>query len=438
MPETPDSQNQAKDSPQKQVEAADAQPKLNSTDVNTPADQKGATAAEQAHIQATNEKHLPSISIDGTEKATTTNFDGATEVIKDANGQEKDVPLGKLDAGDHTVKLKNGREFLIHVPQNDGKTELPVMFVFSGSAHGQWNIKDFAPESGFSRLAEGTKDDPDHKFIAVYPLPEKHKLGIGAPEEAYAWNAPGSLISDADRKNAGYDDTDYVKSIADLMPKIANVDASHKDWGAVGFSQGGVFLNYLASKEANLFPTMGLVGSSMQMDYNYDIKPGNAQNVDIVNLRGDSSTFPFRTWGGQGFQFQTSRLLRHILPETMMDRIDSLDPIHNENQDPMRQEEAYEKHLGHYKTTSLDLATPIESSSKDKTTVYTSTDIAAGDENGPRTLTITDLATAQHSYPEPDPSGARTNAQPKYTEYDTSEAIVKMFNNYNDRVRKQK
>ncbi len=180
-------------------------------------------------------------------------MDGAHEVVKDAAGNDKLVPLGKLEPGDHTIALKDGREFMMHVPPNDGKEKLPVMFMFSGSGEGQWNIKDFVPESGMNAKA----DDPNNKFIAVYPLPERHLLGTGFDKTAYGWNVldknGGVLIDKADSANAGYDDMAYVKDIAKLIPQVANVDATHKDWAGVGFSQGGVFLNYLASNVPDLF-----------------------------------------------------------------------------------------------------------------------------------------------------------------------------------------
>lgn len=247
------------------------------------------------------------------------------------------------------------------------------------------------------------------------------------------------MIKDADRKQAGYDDTDYVKSIVNMLPQLAKVDATHKDWGAVGWSQGAAFLNSLVSREANLFPTLGLVGGTMQNDFKYDIKPGNGENVDIVQLHGDKTTLPFPEWASEAWKYKASEALRHIVGESVLDRIDDLEAIQNQNQNPRRQEEVYEALLGHYKKESQTLATPAAAGDadkgkdkhkdKDRVTVFKSTD-----PGNDRTVVVTDLAEAQHSYPEPDPSGARTNATLKYTEFDTTAQIVALFNSYNDKV----
>jgi poly(3-hydroxybutyrate) depolymerase len=107
----------------------------------------------------------------------------ALEVITDKSGHTTDQAISKLSSGDHTIQLPGGRQFMVHVPENDGKTPLPVMMVFSGSAHIKYDPKDFAAETGMSKAA----DDPQHKFIAVYALPKEHLLGTDSTTPAYAW-----------------------------------------------------------------------------------------------------------------------------------------------------------------------------------------------------------------------------------------------------------
>jgi poly(3-hydroxybutyrate) depolymerase len=360
-----------------------------------------------------------------TDNAAALSATGAHEVITDASGNSKQVPLEKLTPGDHTIALKDGREFMMHVPPNDGKTPLPVMFAFSGSAEGQWNIKDFVPESGINTKA----DDPNNKFIAVYPLPEKHMLGTGSEEAGYGWNVldpkGGVLIDKADSAKAGYDDLAYVKDIANLVPQIANVDPTHKDWAAVGFSQGGVFLNYVASNVPNLFPTMGLVGTAVDSKYKYDVKAGNAENVAIVNLRGDQSTLPFLD--NTSAKFKAEEVFRDVLPKSAFEKLDDLAPINNAEADPAKQMSMYESRLGQSTSQTIDLSTPIESKkTKDTETVFKSTQ-----PGNTKQLAVFDLATAQHSYPEADPNNSHTNATTKYTEFDTDQQIVNMWMNYN-------
>ena len=338
-------------------------------------------------------------------------------------------PLGKLGSGDHTIQFKDGREFLVHVPAGAENKTLPVMFVISGSAQPQWNIKDFATESGVSKLA----DDPEHSFVAVYPLPKKHYLGRYSKEPAWAWNAEGSLIDKKDLKFAGYDDMAYVKSIANIIPKLANVDSTHKDWGAIAWSQGGPFLNALISKEPNLFPSIGLVGSTMQYNYPYEMRPGNAQNVVIIDLLGDRITLP--TTGSFGYYRRS--LYRNILDcvgaDGVIQRASPLAAMDNWHQDPRLQEQFYAKNLFprgtelHY--DKRNLSTPAKSSEKDYVKEYHSNDGKAG-----RDLTVFRLINAKHSYPGPIRENARTNAQEKYLEFDASAEFVKKFNTYNDRI----
>ena len=217
----------------------------------------------------------------------------AQEVITSADGQSKEIPLEKLSSGDHRIKLDSGREFIVHVPESLDDKQLPVMFVFAGSSPCRFKIEDFIPEAGLNKFA----DSPDSKFIAVYPLPLPRLIGVYSKDPAYAWNIldpkGGVLIDREDSMHAGYDDTTLVKDIVNILPEIANVDPTHKDWAAMGFSQGGVFLNYLESNIPHLFPTVDLVGTAMQKDYDYSVKDGNAENVAIVNLRSDRDTMPF-------------------------------------------------------------------------------------------------------------------------------------------------
>jgi poly(3-hydroxybutyrate) depolymerase len=352
-------------------------------------------------------------------------MDGAHEVVKDKAGNDTLIPLGKLGPGDHTIMLADNREFLMHVPPNDGTQKLPVMFMFSGSAEGQWNIKDFMPESGMNTKA----NDPKNPFIAVYPLPQRHLLGTGSDKTAYGWNVldknGGVLIDKADSAKAGYDDTDYVKDIAKLLPQVANVDATHKDWAATGFSQGGVFLNYLASNVPDLFPTVDLVGTAVDKNYNYDVKPGNAQNVDIVNLRGDKDTLPFLN--NSDAKFKTEEVLRDTLPKSLFEKMDDLAPIDNAEADPQKQMTMYENRLGKSTTQTTELSTPIASqNAKDNVTVFKPLD-----PNNHNQLTEVNYIEALHSFPEADPTNKHTNAQTKYAEIDTDQQIVNNWMNFN-------
>jgi hypothetical protein len=376
----------------------------------------------------------------------------AVEIVKDAGGKDAEKPLSQLSVGDHTIQFPDGRQFMVHVPKtgastgaaNSGdagstsSTTLPAMFVFTGSGEPKWNIKDFAPETGMSGVAD---EDPKHPFVVVYALPKKHLIGTGSAQAAYGWNSTGSLIDDADRKNAGYDDIDYVKSIADLMPKIAHVDPSHKDWGAVGFSQGGIFLNNVLATLPNLFPSVALVGTSMQEGYKYDVKPGNARNVSIVELLGDKITLPMRGPFSESRKYKKDNIERLLLHDVNIGSfngkryIESQDPlaaIQNENQKPQLENQVYIGRLGtngkDYTVSSSHLASPAGAKKKDFEIDY-----KPKDPNDDRRVTVFGLTIAQHSYPAP-LYGPRTNATLKYTQFDASRQFAKLFDQYNDQV----
>jgi len=363
---------------------------------------------------------------------------GAVEVVQGSNGQVQDKPLSQLSTGDHTIQFDDGRQFLVHVPKTESTASLPAMFVFSGSAEPIYNIKDFAPESGMSGVAD---EDPNHPFVVVYPLMKEHKIGIYSDTPAFAFNASGSLIGDNDRIHAGYNDIDYVKSIVNLMPQITNVDSSHKDWGAVAFSQGGVFLNDVVATIPNLFPSVGLVGTAMQKGYKYDVKDGNAKNVAIVELLGDKDTLPIRGLTTQSWKYDKDYLIRFFLRDlnigplhgnSVIDNADPLAAIHNEEASPMLQNKLYTHSLGKqgkdYSVTTSNLATPVASDKKDFEIDY-----VPKDPTDNRRVTVWGLTQAQHAYPAP-LYGPRTNATTKYTEFDASRRFAQLFEQYNDKV----
>jgi hypothetical protein len=336
----------------------------------------------------------------------------------------------------------------VHVPPNDGKTKMPVMFVISPSietpskdSQGRnFDAKNFEPETGMNQYAD------QDKFVTVYALPENHKLGAGSLKDAEAWNAPGAGIDNDDVKLNGYNDEDYIKSIANMMPQLANVDSSHKDWGAIAFSQGGMFLNQLSHDEPNLFPSVGLVGTTMETNHDYSTAQGNAKNVLIENLDGDQSTLPMPGSGSLGYDLKSALVnsLNFQDPRTWFEgksnppdgdgltlakMVDPLGAIDNRDQDPRLQESLYMhdlSELGPYTQQSVNVPTPGDQSAKNTETKYTS-------NGSDGSLEIVDLPDAQHSYPGPD-HGIRVNATPQYLYFNTSQEFANLFEQYNQTV----
>lgn len=379
-------------------------------------------------------------------KAGPGDFSGAVEVVTDSTGKTKEVPFSKdkLTSGDHTIEFKNGRQFVIHVPPNDGKTELPVMFVISPSVNPQSgshpNAAEFETQTGMNQYAD------QDKFITVYAVPEEHLLGQGSKTPAYAWNAPGTGINNSDQKLAGYNDEDYMKAIVGLVPQLTNADPTHKDWGAIGFSQGGMFLNQLVHDDPNLFPTVGLVGTTMETNHDYSTAAGNAKNVLIENLHGDGITLPFPE--DETLKFKGEKLLvdslnlssyptpKGDLPEgegiKFAEKESPLGGIDNRDQNPHIMEDLYEHNLMSSGAISQQTQTlkSLPNGKKDQLETFTS-------KTSPNSLEIVDLGTAGHSWPGPD-HGVDVSAVTPYPDFNTSSFFAGIFEKYNQAEKTQK
>ena len=336
--------------------------------------------------------------------------------------------LSPLSAGDHTITLADNHEFLMHVPKSTGKVELPVMFVFSGSEQPVYDPKQFGAETGMNKKA----DDPNHPFIAVYPLPELHDLGRGSNTKAYAWNAQGALIDKSDMAHAGYDDLDYIKQIVGLVPSLADADAKHKDWAATGFSQGGLFLNKIVTEIPNLFPSVFPEGTAMEQGIPYNVAPGNAKDVGIFELLGDQEVLPAKA--NEDFVFKAESVLRNAAHALHADNwIETLNPlaaIHNEREDEDVQEPTYAKMMGKkdvdytVETQPLPDSPGSSNASSDWKRTYTAKSSTQHDE-----LTVYGFPSAHHSWVAPD-YGVRSDSQPKYTGFDTTQAMVNQWLNF--------
>lgn len=148
--------------------------------------------------------------------------------------------LSQLDApraGETSIEkitLPDGTEapYRLHVPTDyDGKTPLPVVFMFHGYGirRGQGDTEKGArgmeEVSGLSKLADR------EKFIAVYP--------DGNPQSSYSWNNGQWFFS-------GRDDKALTSGIMDTLQEKLNVDKSRMY--IIGYSQGGSFSHRVANE----------------------------------------------------------------------------------------------------------------------------------------------------------------------------------------------
>lgn len=284
-------------------------------------------------------------------------------VIKDKDGNERVKAISEpLAPGDHTIQLFSAnknigcRQVMIHVPKTDEKADnLPVLFTLRGVGGQKEEPSEIIAETAINSVA----DQPGQEFIAVYPMPRKHYLSARSMMPAYAWNADGLMLSNKDMHQAGYNDIDFMRSVVDLVPRITKANPTHENWGALGFSHGGLLLNNLVTKFPNTFPTVGLVATSMEDSRNYYVLEGNATNVTILFNQADRMVLPEK--GNEG---GVVKMIRFFHDQGMSDaaRMYPLGPLRIDKQNPAKQADVYLKHLqeigGDYKTTENTVLDP--------------------------------------------------------------------------------
>lgn len=284
-------------------------------------------------------------------------------VVNDKNGTPRVKAISDpLPPGDHTIQLfspnpKVGcRQVMIHVPKTDESAKnLPVLFTLRGVGSQKEEPSEIVAETQINDAA----DKPGQEFIAVYPMPRKHFLSAKSMMPAYAWNADGLMLSNRDARQAGYNDVDFMRTIVDLVPRITKGSATHENWGALGFSHGGLFLNNLVTKFPNTFPTVGLVATSMEDARRYHVLEGNANNVTILFNQADRQVLPEKTNEGG-----LVKMIRFFHEQGMSDAAGMypLGPLRIDQQNPAKQADVYLSHLksigGEFRTSESTLLDP--------------------------------------------------------------------------------
>lgn len=203
------------------------------------------------------------------------------DAVEIVDGKEK--PVDKLTPGNHTLKFKvdgKEREFDIYIPKGyDGKTELPMVMVFHG-------MSDKHPKGLMARETGMNEKADKENFIAVYPVAEPSGKGF---TQKYSWN----LLGDVKNSN---DNLKYVQGILDITGQAEKIDKN--SLAAVGFSEGGLMVNTLASKMPDKFSIIGSVGGTV-LEGQKQIVPGQKPtDVFIVNNLDDKTILPYKGGGG--------------------------------------------------------------------------------------------------------------------------------------------
>lgn len=275
----------------------------------------------------------------------------ANEVFK-VNGKEELRPLKvseQLSAGDHLVRFKNGREFLVHVPpltEKERNKLLPLTILIPGVSNTFQNPKGYVAEAHLNEEV----DKGQQKSIVVTLLTEKHKIGKSSTTEAWAWNLPGAGIHQEDVKahaqKVGYDDRHYFAGVLDVVSQFQNVNPDRRTMAVLAGSQGALAWNRSFSDPEfralmkETVPIFQAVGGSMEEGDEkykvapYDIPKGSRLWITIVDTQGDDRVLPHR-WDPVTFE-STKRLARMV---GLMD-------VDNQHQDPDKQRRVYLRNLG--------------------------------------------------------------------------------------------
>lgn len=248
----------------------------------------------------------------------------ATAKILDKSGKPIKRESGKLSAGDYDIKLGDGRHFALHVPNNaTGAT----MYVFQGSMEPKWKQDDFARQTQMDREADKSG------FIVVYIHPQMHFLAQYSKEQAWAYNAPNSMIEERNTAQAGYNDNKYLDIVRKIMPKIAKVEPSTEKTAAISFSQGGAFLRQYLTGHANFAQTLGFVGTAFPKGDLAALAAGNGGYIMEVNLLADKNILPKQ--GQESLEYLQQKAAHAAVDATGIGRAnieqaDPLSPIRND------------------------------------------------------------------------------------------------------------
>jgi len=152
----------------------------------------------------------------------------------------------QIKVGENSGSIKSGnqvRQYLLYIPEGyDGKTNLPLVFLFHGSGR---NSKFVMKQTDLDKMAD------------------KKRFIIAAPEGIYPFSGRNSWNADLDPR--GVNDVEFVK---DLIREISSkVAVDRKRIYATGMSGGARMSSRLACELSNVIAAIGPV-AGLQCDLN--------------------------------------------------------------------------------------------------------------------------------------------------------------------------
>lgn len=212
----------------------------------------------------------------------------STAMICGASSEAQDQGL----TGSHTLEAGGlKRTYHVHLPAEPPiEQQFPLVFIFHGSGDNGPGMEAF---SRFSTLADR------EKFIAVYPDAISQNWNDG--REA------ASILSQLNK----VDDVSFVSAMIREISSKHPVDP--KRIHAAGFSNGGIFVHYLASHLSGQFAAIADVSGGIAEPFAAKFKPASPVSVFIIHGTKDPMV-PFQggdvDFGGFGRIIKTDDTIK--------------------------------------------------------------------------------------------------------------------------------
>jgi polyhydroxybutyrate depolymerase len=163
------------------------------------------------------------------------------------------------------------RSYLLHVPELQGRTELPLVVVLHGSGGDAWLIRDL---TDFSEEADW------HDFAVVYPNgsprgPRPPTLDFSG-RRYLSWNAGACCGWPSEQ---GVDDVGFVRAVVEDVARQLPLDRARIY--AAGQSNGGMLAYRLACEASDLFAAVGVVSGALAVSPCAPREP-----VAVIQLHG--------------------------------------------------------------------------------------------------------------------------------------------------------
>ncbi|HEY9776265.1 MAG TPA: PHB depolymerase family esterase [Planktothrix sp.] len=216
------------------------------------------------------------------------------ELVDHTNNSEHTA----LQPGDHRYTISvdgKDRQFEVHVPPGyDGKKPYPVVYMMPGMGG---SIDQQKHETGMNNRQDAI-------IVYTQPLPKDFPGDFNLTKQT-SWNLnDGSLT----KKDASYDDMDYMRRVNQLVSHQVNVDKNAQY--IAGFSEGGGAAQYVAEQMPGTFAAVASVhGTYLEGEE----KPQKDSGTAFIDVMGTSDhMLPMS--GGRGLMTLTTPIAAESRP----------------------------------------------------------------------------------------------------------------------------